>query len=173
MEEFMNLTFRIAKQEDFPQCAALIAAAFNPISETYGFQPTEDLTPLIASLENLPDPEDQVYSVWQEDAQVGCFSLERRDEGVYEITKFSVRPECQRQGVGQCILNYIFELIGAKNGVAAVCTIFDDNLPVKSWLLKNGFQEIVIGSAAGIPCAVCLLQKEFESSCSEGCGCQC
>lgn len=165
----MNLAIQAAGGEELAQCARVIAAAFDPIAETYGFQPTADLDHLTYALKDLPDFEDRVYSTWKGETQVGCFALIRWGEGVFEITKLAVLPKYQRQGIGQQMLSQAFELIGVKKGTAAVCTIFDANRPVKQWLLRNGFQEVVSGNVAGVPCAVCLLQKRFDTACG-GCG---
>ncbi len=165
----MDLTIQAARGEELAQCAQVIAAAFDPIAQTYGFRPTAQLDALIGSLRDLPDPEDRVYSIWKGGTQVGCFVLARRDEGGYEITKLSVLPEHQRQGIGQQMLEQAFELIGVRQGVAAVCAVFNADRPVKQWLMKNGFREVVSGCVAGVPCAVCMLQKQFETACG-GCG---
>ena len=173
------LVIRELDQEEIPAAAAVISAAFAPVSDQHGLAQGDDLAPLIARLEDGFRQEARQFGAWLEDRLVGYFSLDSKDEEVFEISRLCVHPEFQRRGYGQKLLDRAVAEIRWTNGVAAVCAVIGDRSPVLSWLTRNRFFVEVSGNVPGIPCPVCILQKDLppEPGCSpngcSGCGGSC
>jgi len=170
-----TLIIREITQEDIPAAAALIAVAFAPVSEAHGLPQDDDIAPLIARLEEGFRLESRQFGGWLDDQLVGYFSLDSKDEEVFEISRLCVHPDFQHQGHGQKMLDRAIAEIRWMNGVAAVGAVIGDRSPVLSWLTRNRFFVEISGNVPGIPCPVCILQKDLppEPGCSpDGCsGC--
>lgn len=156
-----NLSFREITREDIAAAAEMISAAFAPVSERNGLPADKSVAPLIARLEEEFRQENRKVGAWLEEQLIGYFSLVIKDEEVFEISRFCVRPDAQRNGYGQQMLNRAIAEIRGKNGVAAVCAVIADHSFVLDWLEKNRFHVEVSGNFPGISCPVCILQKDL------------
>lgn len=166
--------------EEISAAAALISEAFAPVAVRYGLPQDQDLTHLTARLEEEREREVRQFGAWREGELAGYFSLEARDEEIFEISRFCVRPALQHQGLGGRLLLRAETEIRLSGGVAAVCAVVGENRPVLNWLEGNRFFEEVSGQAPGLPCPVFIMQKDFPpasgcapeqcAGCAGGCG---
>lgn len=174
-----NLSFRALTREDITAAAKVISAAFAPVSQRNGLPEDQDLSPLIARLEEAFEQEAEQMGAWQDEQLVGYFSLTMKDEEIYEISRLCVHPDAQKNGYGQQMLDRAVTEIRRKSGVAAVCAVIVDHSFVLKWLEKNHFHEEVSGNFPGLPCPVCILQRDLPmpsgcqpedcAGCSGGC----
>mgnify|MGYP002571423215 CR=1 FL=1 len=169
------LTIRALTREDIPAFAALISASFAPVSDLYRLTQDMGLTPLTSRLEEGFQKEERQFGAWAGDEPQGYFSLDARDHGIFEINRLCVRPPAQRQGYGQQLLDRAIAEICRSGGRAAVCAVIGENTPVLHWLTRNGFFEEAVGCLPGMPCSVCILQRNLNpepggcAGCSGGC----
>lgn len=175
-----DLIVREITPEETAAAAALISAAFAPVAVRYEFPQDQDLKRLTERLEEEREREVRQFGAWRGEKLAGYFSLEAKDEEVFEISRFCVRPECQRQGLGEQLLRRAVAEIRRSGGVAAVCAVVGEDRSILHWLERNRFFEEVSGQVPGIPCPVYILQKDLPpeggcapeqcAGCAGGCG---
>lgn len=170
------LTIRALTREDIPVFAALISASFAPVSALYELAQDTSLIPLTARLEEgLQTEEEQQFGAWAGDEPQGYFSVEARGDEIFEISRLCVRPQAQRQGYGRQLLDHAIAEILRNGGRAAVCAVIEKNTPILRWLMRNGFCREAVGCLPGMPCSVCILQRDLSPKpsncpgCSGGC----
>lgn len=169
------LTIRALTREDIPVFAALISASFAPVSDLYRLTQDMGLTPLTSRLEEGFQKGERQFGAWAGDEPQGYFSVDVRDHNFFEINRLCVRPPAQRQGYGQQLLDHAIAEIRRSGGRAAVCAVIGEDTPVLRWLTRNGFFEEAVGCLPGMPCSVCILQRNLASEpggcagCSGGC----
>lgn len=171
------LTIRALTWEEIPVFAALISASFAPVSALYELAQDTGLIPLTARLEEGFQKEERQFGAWAGDEPQGYFSVAARSNEIFEINRLCVRPPAQRQGYGQQLLDRAVAEIRRNGGKAAVCAVIGENTPVLRWLTRNRFFEEAMGCLPGIPCSVCILQRNLDpepagcSGCSDCTGC--
>lgn len=158
------LTIRALTREDIPVFAALISASFAPVSALYGLAQDTGLIPLTARLEEgLQTEEQQQFGAWEGDEPQGYFSVEARANAIFEINRLCIRPQAQRKGYGQQLLDHAIAEIRRNGGEAAVCAVIGEDKHVLHWLTRNGFFEEAMGCLPGTSCSVCILQRNLNA----------
>lgn len=163
MEE---LTIRAVEKGELAKCAEIVNAAFNVISEKFGFATETDTTRILIRLQDSLLLKAKMFGAFVGDEQVGFVEIDEKDPEVFEVLRLCVLPEHQGKGYGQALLDQATAYILSMGGIAVVCTIINANKKLKRWLMANGFNEEASGAFGGLPRAICLMQKDMINQCS-------
>jgi ribosomal-protein-alanine N-acetyltransferase len=146
-----NLTLRLASPAD----AAPIAAMSRELIETglpWSWTPER-------VARNLAQRDTQVLTA-REGASLAGFAIMQFGEERAHLSLFAVRPDCQRQGVGRRMLEWLTET-ALTAGIASIhLELRETNLGARRFYLKQGFAETarIPGYYRGIETAVRMLR---------------
>ncbi|MGN1002898.1 MAG: GNAT family N-acetyltransferase [Oscillospiraceae bacterium] len=166
----MDMFILEAKEADLPACARVIVDANNPICEAYGFQKNQDSQAAEERLKDELFSGGHVFVGLSGKEIVATFTVNNiaQEKRTFEISKIAVRPELQKQGLGQKLLDYALLFISKQGGQCAYCAFPEANTAVMNWLLKNGFFVDGYFESGSASCPICILQKSVTPE--EGCG---
>lgn len=177
MRDFMILEVEDA---DIEACAQVMIDANNPISEKLGFAPNADIAPAVSRLKDERFADSRIFKGVSGGEIVSTFTVKRigDEHKSYEICMMAVRPDCQKSGFGQKMLDYALLHISTQGGTGAFCAFPVANEPIAPWLEKN---EFFVDGYYNMPSGeICIMQKVVQpaescggdscSSCCSGCG---
>jgi len=169
MRDFMIFEIEDA---DIQACAQVIIDANNPISEKLGFAPNADITPAVERLKDEKFADSRIFKGVSGGEIVSTFMVKKVGDEYksFEICMMAVRPDCQKLGFGQKMLNYALLYISNQGGTGAFCAFPTANDVVGLWLEKN---EFFVDGFYNLPNGeICIMQKPVQpaESCSSSCG---
>ena len=164
MKDFIILEIA---EDDIEACAQVIIDANNPISEKLGFAKNNDTTAAVSRLKDEHFADSRIFKGVSGGEVVATFTAKTigEEKKSYEICMMAVRPDCQKQGFGQKMLEYALRYISNQGGNGAFCAFPSANEVVGLWLEKN---EFFVDGFYNLPNGeICIMQKLVEPA--EGC----
>lgn len=134
---------RFVERDEIPQCAEIIRKSHATVAAE--FKITRENSPGHTSFisdDRLYQQFDGGYPMFvllENDEKVGYFSLEKKDESVFELNNLSVIPEKRHCGYGKIMIDYASEYAKQLGASKLTIGIIDENERLKSWYMKNGF----------------------------------
>ncbi len=73
---------------------------------------------------------------------VGFVALKDLGDGVFELRKISILPECRHYGYGKKLLDFCKTIVKEHGGRKVILDIIEENTILKEWYTANGFVHI-------------------------------
>ncbi|MEA4923769.1 MAG: GNAT family N-acetyltransferase [Syntrophomonadaceae bacterium] len=103
-----------------------------------------------------------LFGVYKDKIQIGFFSIEKNEGGLYYLGKLAVVPDLRHNGYGQQILEFVFNEVKQAGGGIISIGIINANLVLKNWYIKFGFTPTAIKNYPHLPFAVCMMEKVIK-----------
>ncbi|MBQ8619008.1 MAG: GNAT family N-acetyltransferase [Clostridia bacterium] len=139
----MSLIFRPMTESDFPACAAELMAAFKeePWNEVWTYEQAYDRIDEIMSARVS-----RGYVCMDGDKCVSMLCgriMTYQDKKMFYVDEFSVRPDCQRRGVGSQMLSFLRgELQKEPQPINHMALVTTRGFPSVAFYEHNGFVEL-------------------------------
>jgi ribosomal protein S18 acetylase RimI-like enzyme len=102
-----------------------------------------------------------LIGVFENEEQVGFVAIEKsKEEKTFYMEKLAVLPEFRHQGIGEEILDYVFDFVRSNGGEKVAIGIINENTVLKKWYERYGFKETGIKQFTHLPFTVCFMEKE-------------
>jgi len=131
------------KEADADSIAFLVSTSNKDVADKFGININN--TPKHPSFYNrdwvLSDfKHGEEYFIYKHNSiEMGCVAFENPRPGVAYLNRLSVLPEYQNKGIGELLVNYIFEYANTNNIQKISIGIIAEHLKLKKWYLKLGF----------------------------------
>lgn len=94
---------------------------------------------------------------------VGCVAFEQPRPGVAYLNRLSVLPEYRQRGIGEALVNCVFDYAKLKNVQQVSIGIIAEHIKLKAWYLKLGFIEGEIKTFSHLPFNVQYMRFECSN----------
>jgi ribosomal protein S18 acetylase RimI-like enzyme len=101
----------------------------------------------------------KIFGAKSDNVIAGCAGYKAIDGTTGVIERLAVLPEYRHRGIGKHLLEFIEITIRGNKGTIAELSIVDNNLVLKNWYKRLGYQEWSIEEHPQLPFKVCVLQK--------------
>lgn len=163
----MNLQIiEIKEEKDLLASVKVIRESFATVAKE--FRLTKESAPTNAAFiefEDLLRIKEQgvrLFGLYKEGVQIGFFTIEANQEGLYYLNKLAVLPAYRHMGYGGFILNYVFEYVKNRGGGKISIGIIDENLVLKKWYQSHGFIITATKTYPHLPFKVCFMEKSIN-----------
>lgn len=137
------MKIRIVEYKELSNCLDVIHKSFATVAAE--FKLTEENCPSHTSfikldkLQNHFDWGWSMFGLYENDQQIGYFSLSKIADQEYELHNIAVLPEYRRNGYGKMLLDYAKEKVTEMGGKKIKIGIIEENTVLKNWYEANGF----------------------------------
>ena len=127
-------------------CFEIIRNSFITVAEEFAL--TENNCPshtafiTIDKLEKQFDEGRPMFLFYQEDVPVGYFSLIKCNDEVWELNNLAVLPDYRNSGYGKEMVELAVATVKSYGGNKISIGIIEENVKLKDWYLKLGFNHI-------------------------------
>lgn len=167
VEYYKNRMIKELKsEEDFISCTDVIRKAFKTVADEYnltpGNAPTHPSNLSVTSLIEAVRKGAVFYGLQIHGKTIGCIGIEKSPEAhKYYIEKLSVLPEKRHNGYGKMLMDIACEKILQNDGKLISIGIINENIILKNWYLRYGFNEKALKRFEHLPFEVCFMEKEI------------
>lgn len=167
VEYYKNRMIKELKsEEDFISCTDVIRKAFKTVADEYNLTPSNAPThPSNLSVTSLKEAVRKgavFYGLQINGKTIGCIGIEKSPEAhKYYIEKLSVLPEKRHNGYGKMLMDIACEKILQNDGKLISIGIINENIILKNWYLRYGFNEKALKRFEHLPFEVCFMEKEI------------
>lgn len=102
-----------------------------------------------------------MFLFYQGDTPVGYFSLAKCSDEEWELNNLAVLPEYRHLGIGKTIVDYAVTMVKSCDGNKISIGIIEENLILKNWYLKLGFNHISTRKFEHLPFTVGFMKTEI------------
>ena len=92
-----------------------------------------------------------MYALYAGKKIIGCISLSKENDNVFELHNLAVLPEYRHKGFGKRLLEHAKETVKIKGGNLINAEIFEEDIQLKNWHLENGSIQNVIKESTHEP----------------------
>lgn len=161
----MKIYFKnIEKQEELEKSALIISNSFLTVANEFNLTrenaPTNGAFIKPDDLKALLEKSIILIGVFENEEQVGFVAIEKSKEKTFYMEKLSVLPEFRHQGIGEGIMEYVFNFVRSSGGEKVGIGIINENTVLKKWYERYGFKETDIKQFKHLPFTVCFMEKE-------------
>lgn len=153
---------QVENKEQLNICLDIIRSSFITVAEE--FRLTESNCPshtafmTIDKLEKQFDDGRPMFLFYQGDTPVGYFSLAKCGDKEWELNNLAVLPEYRHLGIGKSMVDYAVTTVKNYGGNKISIGIIEENLILKNWYLKLGFNHISTRKFEHLPFTVGLME---------------
>jgi ribosomal protein S18 acetylase RimI-like enzyme len=143
----------------------VITQAFSTVAQEFRF--TKESVPHFPAFINVDVIQKQIenglvmFAYIESDHVIGSVGIKKEDNNIYKIERLAVLPKERHNNIGQTLMNYALERIKENNGKVAKVEIVYENVLLRKWYEKQGFQVKVIEKYGHLPFQVGVLSKEI------------
>lgn len=153
---------QIENKEQLNICLDIIRSSFITVAEE--FRLTENNCPshtafmTIDKLQKQFDDGRPMFLFYQDDIPVGYFSLANSNDDKWELNNLAVLPEYRHLGIGKTMVDYAVTTVKNYGGTKISIGIIEENITLKNWYLKLGFNHISTRKFEHLPFTVGLME---------------
>ncbi|NLO09506.1 MAG: GNAT family N-acetyltransferase [Clostridiales bacterium] len=148
---------------EFEECAKVIRESFITVATEFGITkknaPTNPAFIESNTLAKMKEEGVRMYGGYIEDKIIAFVALEKASDDSYYLEKLCVVPEYRHNSYGEQLIQYIFATVKGLGGKKVSIGIINDNIVLKNWYIKNGFNEIGRKVFEHLPFEVCFMEK--------------
>ncbi len=101
------------------------------------------------------------FAYYHEGNIIGTLELTDRGNGLWFLGKLSVLPEYRRNGYGKSLLDFADNYVKEKKGIAIFLSIINENLRLREWYEKSGYNYIGFEKFESLPFVSGYMKKEI------------
>lgn len=132
------------EKTDIPSCVKTIRESFLTVAEEFGF--TEENAPRFTGFAvteerliwQLEQEKRLMFKYCEDNAIVGYYSLDVKDDGECELNNLSVIPEYRHRGIGEELLKHAFEMARNLSCKKMFIGIVEENVRLRRWYESFG-----------------------------------
>lgn len=153
---------------DIDRAVVLINNAFSTVARQFGF--TRETVPSFPAFIDSSVIRRQVenglhlYAYKNNDRFIGSVGYKKNGEDYYLVERLAVDPAYRHNGTGTSLMNFISSKIAECGGRIIEVQIVNENVPLRTWYLEQGFSEVRVDTYTHLPFTIGVLQKELTSS---------
>jgi len=103
------------------------------------------------------------FALHADDKIVGCVGVEKISDIKYKINRLAVLPSERHKGYGKVLLDFVEEYVTSQKGLAVGLGMINENEPLKTWYLANGFKVKKIRNSRNSRFSICFLEKLLKA----------
>lgn len=156
---------QVKNKEQLNICLEIIRSSFLTVAEE--FELTENNCPshtafmIIDKLETQFDAGRPMFLFYQDANPVGYFSLAKYSNEEWELNNLAVLPEYRHLGIGKSMVDYAVTTVKNYGGTKISIGIIEENITLKNWYLKLGFNHISTLKFEHFPFTVGFMKMEI------------
>lgn len=155
---------RIVNDTELNNSINVIRGSFITVANEYKLTlenaPTNAAFIEFEDLLKMKEKDVHIFGVYKDEIQIGFFTIEKNENGLYYLNKLAVLPEHRHNGYGGKILDFVFNSVKQAGGGKISIGIINENLVLKNWYIKYDFNVTAIKNYPHLPFEVCLMEKE-------------
>lgn len=162
------IEFQIANfPDELDTCTEIIRDSFITVAEDFKLTsancPTNPAFIDPDDMQNLQSENRELYRISYHRKPAGFVAIERslKEPGVFYIEKVCVLPEFRHLGIGKSIMEFAWKRIIEMGGIQASVAIIDENVQLKNWYKRLGFDVTGIKKFDHLPFTVCFMAKKW------------
>ena len=160
----------IQPDSDLSAVVQVLNASHGTVAKQFGFtretNPTNNAFIDATTLQSQLNTGIRLYGLNLDGRLIGCIAVEEstKEAETFYIEKVSVLPEYRNHGYGVELMNFATDLICQAKGRFVSIALIDSHARLKSWYLKQGFQQTGVKVYEHLPFDVCFMRKELTPS---------
>ena len=159
------MIIQVKNKKQLNICLEIIRSSFITVVDEFGL--TENNCPshtafiTIDKLEKQFDDGRPMFLFYQDTSPVGYFSLAKCSDDEWELNNLAVLPEHRHLGIGKSMVDYAVEMVKNYGGNKISIGIIEENVTLKEWYLKLGFNHISTRKFEHLPFTVGFMEMEI------------
>lgn len=159
------MIIQFENKEKLNICLDIIRRSFATVADEFGL--TENNCPSHTAFMTINKLEKQFYDgrpmflFYQDEIPVGYFSLAKSNDDEWELNNLAVLPEYRHLGIGKAMVDYAVTTVKNYGGTKISIGIIEENLILKNWYLKLGFNHISTRKFEHLPFTVGFMKMEI------------
>lgn len=149
---------QVENKEQLNICLDIIRSSFITVVEEFGLSenncPSHTAFMTIDKLQKQFDDGRPMFLFYQDDISVGYFSLAKCSNEEWELINLAVLPEYRHFGIGKALVDYAVTTVKNNGGNKISIGIIEENIKLKNWYLKYGFNHILTRNFEHLPFTV-------------------
>lgn len=156
---------QVKYKEQLNVCLDIIRRSFMTVAEDFGLTesncPSHTAFMTIDKLEKQFNDGKPMYLFYQDDIPVGYFSLLKCRDEEWELNNLAVLPEHRHLGIGKAMVDYAVATVKNYGGNKISIGIIEENILLRNWYLKLGFNHISTRQFEHLPFTVGFMKMEI------------
>ena len=161
-----DLTFKTVLQTDLEQCIPVIRGAFDTVAEDFGLTrqncPTNPAFIKDIHLQQDYEKGNRMIALMSDKQIVGFMQLEQGEAGIYYLKNVAVLPAHRHLGYGKKLLDYAKDSVLALGGDTIRIGIIEENIVLKDWYAKHGFNHTGTKKFDHLPFTVGFMEMKLD-----------
>lgn len=158
MENIRKINFEEEKYDLLNVIQQSFLTVANEFNITIQNAPTNPAFLSIKRLEESINKNLEIFVYIEDDKIVGCVGIQPgKDDGEYYIERLGVLPDYRHRRIGYKLLEYSIQEIRKRNCEKIGIGIINENIELKKWYQKHGFQESGTKKFEHLPFTVCFM----------------
>ena len=152
------MIIQVENKEQLNICLEIIRSSFITVAGEFGLNekncPSHTAFITINKLEKQFDDGGPMFLFYQDTSPVGYFSLAKCSDDEWELNNLAVLPEYRHLGMGKAMVDYAIATVKNYGGNKLSVGIIEENITLKKWYLKLGFDHISTRKFESLPFTV-------------------
>ncbi len=159
------MIIQVENKEQLNICLEIIRNSFITVAGEFGLTekncPSHTAFITIDKLEKQFNDGRPMFLFYQDTIPVGYFSLAKCSDDEWELNNLAVLPEHRHLGIGKSMVDYAVEMVKNYGGNKISIGIIEENVTLKEWYLKLGFNHISTRKFEHLPFTVGYMELEI------------
>ena len=156
---------KVKNREELNVCLEIICSSFITVAEELGLTknncPSHTAFMTIDKLEKQFDDGRLMFLFYQDAVPVGYFSLAKCSDEEWELNNLAVLPKYRHLGIGKAMIDNAVKMVKNYGGIKISIGIIEENLTLKNWYLKLGFNHLSTHKFEHLPFTVGFMELFF------------
>ena len=140
------MIIQVENKDQLNICLDIIRKSFFTVAEEFALTenncPSHTAFMTIDKLEKQFDGNRAMFLFYQDEIPVGYFSLAKCNDNEWEMNNLAVLPDYRHLGCGQKMVEFAVATVKSYGGNKISIGIIEENVKLKDWYLKLGFNHI-------------------------------
>ncbi|KMQ51706.1 acetyltransferase (GNAT) family protein [Chitinispirillum alkaliphilum] len=153
----------ISKLMESEKIVMIVNKSFLTVAQTFGY--TKETVPSFPAFIGKDVIDEQIdnglkmFGYFENSELIGVAGYNHHHENIYMIKRLAVLPQYRHKGVGKVLIEHVENQILMEKGEIAEVEIVNNNLQLKNWYKKLGYEEIRIDNYDNLPFKACVMDK--------------
>ena len=156
------MIIQVENKEQLNICLDIIRSSFITVVEEFGLSenncPSHTAFMTIDKLQKQFDDGRPMFLFYQDAISVGYFSLAKCSNEEWELINLAVLPEYRHLGIGKALVDYAVTTVKNNGGNKISIGIIEENIKLKNWYMKYGFNYISTRNFEHLPFTVGIME---------------
>ncbi len=156
------MIIQVKNKEQLNICLEIIRDSFITVASEFGLTekncPSHTAFITMNKLKMQFDDGRPMFLFYRDEIPVGYFSLAKCSDEEWELNNLAVLPEYRHLGIGKEMVDYAVEMVKNYGGNKISIGIIEENVTLKEWYLKLGFNHISTRKFEHLPFTVELME---------------